>query len=77
VIAGTARLRVAGTLQRLTEGLDRPGIGMAENLSRPNQVPLSFSPGIAWRSSLATDVLSAVLAASAPPLTTSPAQMSL
>jgi CubicO group peptidase (beta-lactamase class C family) len=36
---------------------------MAENLSRLNRVPLSFPPGAAWRYSLATDVLGAVLAA--------------
>ena len=47
----------------VSDGLDRSGIGMAENLGRLNRVPLRFSPGTAWQYSLATDVLGAVLAA--------------
>ena len=46
----------------VSDGLDRPGLGMAENLRRLAAAPLNFAPGAAWRYSLAMDVLGAVLA---------------
>jgi CubicO group peptidase (beta-lactamase class C family) len=45
----------------VSDGIDRPGIGLAENLRRIATVPLRFAPGSAWHYSLATDVLGAVL----------------
>ncbi|WP_029009644.1 serine hydrolase domain-containing protein [Azospirillum halopraeferens] len=45
----------------VSDGLDRPGIDLAENLRRLALAPLAFVPGTAWRYSLATDVLGAVL----------------
>jgi CubicO group peptidase (beta-lactamase class C family) len=47
----------------ISDGIDRPGISLAENLRRIATVPLRFAPGSAWHYSLATDVLGAVLAA--------------
>jgi CubicO group peptidase (beta-lactamase class C family) len=47
----------------VSDGIDRPGIGLAENLRRIATVPLRFAPGSAWHYSLATDVLGAVLSA--------------
>ncbi|MEL7639829.1 MAG: serine hydrolase domain-containing protein [Solidesulfovibrio sp.] len=46
----------------VSDGLDRPGISLAENLRRLATVPLSFPPGSAWGYSLAIDVLGAVVA---------------
>jgi CubicO group peptidase (beta-lactamase class C family) len=43
------------------DGLDQPGLSMAENLTRLARAPLVFAPGTNWRYSLATDVLGAVL----------------
>lgn len=45
----------------VSDGIDRPGIDLAENLRRLASVPLMFQPGSAWLYSLATDVLGAVL----------------
>ena len=59
-----------GPLHRagVSDGLDRPGIGLDENLRRLATVPLAFAPGSSWRYSLAIDVLGAVVekAAGAP-----------
>lgn len=49
--------RLAG----VSDGLDQPSIGLAENLRRLAQVPLLFAPGTAWGYSLATDVVGAVI----------------
>ncbi|MEQ8813236.1 MAG: serine hydrolase domain-containing protein [Thalassobaculum sp.] len=47
----------------ISDGIDRPGFDLAENLRRLAGVPLNFAPGSAWLYSLATDVLGAVLQA--------------
>ena len=46
---------------QISDGIDRPGIGLAENLRRLAKLPLNFTPGAAWLYSLGTDVLGAVL----------------
>ncbi len=46
----------------VSNGLDQPGMSMEENLRRIAAAPLSFPPGSAWRYSMATDVLGAVVA---------------
>lgn len=46
----------------ISDGIDRPGISLAENLRRLARLRLDFAPGEAWQYSLATDVLGAVLA---------------
>jgi len=45
----------------VSDGLDAPGLGLAENLARLATCPLLFAPGSAWRYSLATDVLGGVV----------------
>lgn len=47
----------------ISDGLDQPGLSLAENLRRLAAAPLVYEPGRAWRYSLATDVLGAVIAA--------------
>jgi CubicO group peptidase (beta-lactamase class C family) len=47
----------------ISDGVDRPGISLEENLRRIATVPLRFTPGSAWHYALATDVLGAVLQA--------------
>lgn len=47
----------------VSDGLDQVAFGLGENLRRLAQVPLLFDPGSAWRYSLATDVLGAVIEA--------------
>jgi CubicO group peptidase (beta-lactamase class C family) len=47
----------------ISDGLDRPGISLEENLRRIVALPLGYVPGTRWHYSLATDVLGAVLAA--------------
>ncbi|HTI02600.1 MAG TPA: serine hydrolase domain-containing protein [Acidisoma sp.] len=47
----------------ISDGIDRPGIDLAENLRRLAGQPLRFVPGSSWHYSLATDVLGAVLQA--------------
>ncbi|MDR3517647.1 MAG: serine hydrolase [Azospirillaceae bacterium] len=47
----------------ISDGMDRVGFSLAENLRRLASVPLLFTPGTAWNYSLATDVLGAVVAA--------------
>jgi CubicO group peptidase (beta-lactamase class C family) len=46
----------------VSDGLDRPGITLEENLRRLAGVPLDFAPGSAWGYSLSIDVLGAVVA---------------
>ncbi|TWI70104.1 CubicO group peptidase (beta-lactamase class C family) [Pseudoduganella lurida] len=48
-------------LARVSDGLDQPGLSMAENLARIAAAPLAYAPGTGWRYSVATDVLGAVL----------------
>ncbi len=45
----------------ISDGLDQPGLNLYENLKRLVKAPLAFNPGSAWKYSLATDVLGAVL----------------
>lgn len=45
----------------VSDGLDQPGLSLAENLRRLAAAPLGFAPGTQWRYSLGTDVLGAVL----------------
>jgi CubicO group peptidase (beta-lactamase class C family) len=45
----------------ISNGFDRPGVTMAENLARIAAWPLNFPPGSAWTYSVSTDVLGAVL----------------
>ena len=47
----------------VSDGLDQPGLSLAENLGRLVQAPLVYPPGTAWRYSLAMDVMGAVLEA--------------
>src|SRR5690606_21764610 len=46
---------------RVSNGLDQPGLSMEENLRRLASAPLEFEPGTAWQYSLSTDVLGAVV----------------
>jgi CubicO group peptidase (beta-lactamase class C family) len=45
----------------ISDGLDQPGLPLAENLSRLAKAPLTFPPGTTWRYSLAIDVLGGVM----------------
>ncbi|HCU05657.1 MAG: hypothetical protein A2X77_05180 [Gammaproteobacteria bacterium GWE2_42_36] len=45
----------------VSDGMDDRVLSLKENLNRIAQVPLYFVPGSAWRYSIATDVLGAVL----------------
>ena len=45
----------------VSDGMDQPGLSLAENLRRLASVPLLRKPGTAWQYSLAIDVLGAVL----------------
>ncbi|TIX89613.1 serine hydrolase domain-containing protein [Rhizobium sp. P44RR-XXIV] len=45
----------------VSDGLDTPGLAIAENLRRLSSVPLLFAPGENWRYSLAMDVLGGVI----------------
>jgi CubicO group peptidase (beta-lactamase class C family) len=47
---------------RVSDGVDQPGLSMQENLQRIASAPLYFPPGSAWRYSMATDVLGAIIA---------------
>ncbi len=47
----------------VSDGLDQPGLGLQENLSRLAAAPLAFAPGTGWRYSLGLDVLGGVLEA--------------
>ncbi|APR79205.1 Beta-lactamase class C [Minicystis rosea] len=46
----------------VSDGLDQPGLSIAENLRRLATLPLYFEPGTAFRYSLATDVLGEIMA---------------
>ncbi|CAN5478659.1 serine hydrolase domain-containing protein [soil metagenome] len=46
---------------KVSDGLDQPGLSMAENLSRLSSAPLLSQPGTKWNYSLSIDVLGAVL----------------
>ena len=48
-------------LAGVSDGMDQPGITLAENLRRLSSAPLLYAPGSAWGYSLATDVLGAVI----------------
>lgn len=43
----------------ISDGMDQPGLSMAENLGRIAAAPLYFPPGTAWRYSVGIDVLGA------------------
>lgn len=49
--------------QGISNGFDRAGVAMTDNLERIAAWPLNFAPGSAWIYSVSTDVLGAVLAA--------------
>ncbi|ESY64731.1 MULTISPECIES: serine hydrolase domain-containing protein [Mesorhizobium] len=49
----------------VSDGLDQPGLSMAENLDRIASVPLSYEPGTGWGYSVAMDVLGEVMARAA------------
>jgi CubicO group peptidase (beta-lactamase class C family) len=49
----------------VSDGMDQPGLPMAEELSRLASLPLGYVPGSAWGYSLALDVLGEVLARAA------------
>ncbi|TJV42363.1 MAG: beta-lactamase family protein [Mesorhizobium sp.] len=46
----------------VSDGLDQPGLSMADNLDRIASVPLSYVPGTGWGYSVAMDVLGEVMA---------------
>lgn len=45
----------------VSDGLDQPGLSLAENLERLGEAPLVYAPGTSWRYSLSIDVLGAVI----------------
>lgn len=45
----------------VSDGFDQPGLSMQENLRRIVSAPLANRPGVAWRYSVAIDVLGAVM----------------
>lgn len=47
----------------VSDGMDQPGLSMAEELKRLGGVDLFFPPGAAWNYSLSLDVLGAAMAA--------------
>src|SRR5262245_54579942 len=49
----------------VSDGLDQPGLSMAEELERLARVPLVFMPGSKWEYSVAYEVLGAVIAEAA------------
>ncbi len=49
----------------ISNGFDRPGMAMEDNLARIAAWPLKFAPGAAWNYSVSTDVLGAAIAAAA------------
>lgn len=44
----------------ISDGMDQPGLSMAENLERIAAAPLYFPPGTGWRYSVGLDVMGAV-----------------
>src|SRR5206468_5577477 len=55
------RLANAYREARVTDGLDQPEVTTAEAMRRLASAPLGYPPGTGWESSLATDVLGAVI----------------
>lgn len=49
-------------LLNVSDGLDQPGLSLADNLQRLKQAPLTYAPGTSWRYSLSMDVLGGVIA---------------
>ncbi len=49
----------------ISNGFDKPGLSMADNLARIAAWPLKFAPGAAWNYSVSTDVMGAAIAAAA------------
>lgn len=47
----------------ISDGLDQPGLTLAENLRRLGRAPLAFPPGQGWRYSLGIDVIGGVMEA--------------
>ncbi|WP_175927691.1 MULTISPECIES: serine hydrolase domain-containing protein [unclassified Burkholderia] len=47
----------------VSDGMDRAGLSLAENVRRIASVPLRFAPGTSWDYSLATDVVGALIEA--------------
>lgn len=45
----------------ISDGLDQPGLSLADNLTRIGAASLYFKPGASWRYSLAMDVLGGVM----------------
>ncbi|QFY59678.1 beta-lactamase family protein [Rhizobium grahamii] len=45
----------------ISDGIDQPGLSLAENLKRLAGVPLLFSPGSSWQYSLAMDVIGGII----------------
>ena len=58
------RQAAGGTYHRagVSDGLDQPGLSMAENLRRIASVPLAYVPGTGWGYSVAMDVLGEAMA---------------
>jgi len=50
------------TQANVSDGMDQPGLSMAENLRRIASVPLAYPPGAAWIYSVGLDVLGAFIA---------------
>ncbi len=48
-------------MANVSDGLDQPGLSIAENLQRISSVPLSYQPGSSWGYSIASDVLGEVI----------------
>lgn len=45
----------------VSDGVDQPGLPLAENLKRIASVPLAFAPGTGWQYSVAMDVMGGVI----------------
>ncbi|MBW6420487.1 beta-lactamase family protein [Rhizobium sp. XQZ8] len=45
----------------VSDGVDQPGLPLAENLKRIASVPLAFAPGTGWQYSVAMDVIGGVI----------------
>ncbi|MDX8456068.1 serine hydrolase domain-containing protein [Mesorhizobium sp. VK9D] len=50
---------------QVSDGLDQPGLSMADNLARIASVPLAYAPGTRWAYSVGMDVLGEVMARAA------------
>lgn len=51
--------------ERVSSGIDQPGLSMDEELARISRAGLAFEPGTQWLYSVSIDVLGAVIAAAA------------